>query len=294
LGCNLARDNNWRSMATRGSSVTHQSSGTESSLPGTISLIQVHHSSATTHLLQMDNSTAVAYINKRGGTQSHTLSIQATDLWAAVLNAGSWVTAKHIPGTSNEVADTASRQFKQNQQPASPVCVSISRPRSGGNGRVPLRLESVEELDISSSGSDSEDLEKTEGRQSYGPHPGSSLERTALVPYTAGHVSGLPQITSSTAGTDQTSLRPGERASPPSQTAPNRMACIREGLSQAATDILLSSWSKATQKRYAGPWKAWSSWCAERGLCPLTAPVNEVLNVLAGLFQQQQLSYRTI
>jgi hypothetical protein len=67
-------------------------------------------------LLQMDNSTAVAYINKRGGTRSHTLSMQATDLWAAVLSAGSWVTAKHIPGTSNEVADTASRQFDSHSE----------------------------------------------------------------------------------------------------------------------------------------------------------------------------------
>ena len=66
-------------------------------------------------LLQMDNSTAVAYVNKRGGTRSHTL-LQATDLWAVVLSADSWVTAEHIPGTSNEVADTESRHFSHHSE----------------------------------------------------------------------------------------------------------------------------------------------------------------------------------
>ena len=64
-------------------------------------------------LLQIDNmyTTAVAYVNKTGGTRSHSLSLLATDLWAMVLEARSWVTAEHIPGISNDVTDTASRQF---------------------------------------------------------------------------------------------------------------------------------------------------------------------------------------
>ena len=62
-------------------------------------------------LLQMDNSTAVAYVNKRGGTRSYGLSTEALKLWALVLHAGCWITAKHVPGTSNTIADLASRQF---------------------------------------------------------------------------------------------------------------------------------------------------------------------------------------
>lgn len=61
-------------------------------------------------LLQMDNSTAVAYVNKRGDTITHLIDA-TTDLLAVVLSAGSWITAKHIPGTSNEIVDTASRDF---------------------------------------------------------------------------------------------------------------------------------------------------------------------------------------
>ena len=62
-------------------------------------------------LLQMDNSTAVAYVNKRGGTRSYSLSAEALELWVLVLQEGCWITARHIPGTSNTIADLASRQF---------------------------------------------------------------------------------------------------------------------------------------------------------------------------------------
>ena len=65
-------------------------------------------------ILQMDNSTAVAYVNKRGGIRSQALSVQALDVRALVLGKGSWITAQHIPGSSNEVADAASRCFNNN------------------------------------------------------------------------------------------------------------------------------------------------------------------------------------
>ena len=62
-------------------------------------------------LLEMDNTTAVAYLNKRSGTHSTTLSDQALQMWEYVLNKGSWITARHIPGVLNVEADFASRQF---------------------------------------------------------------------------------------------------------------------------------------------------------------------------------------
>jgi hypothetical protein len=68
----------------------------------------------TAHIhLRIDNTTAVAYINKRGGggTHSPSLSAIALELWSHVLKIRSWVTATHIPGILNVDADTASRQF---------------------------------------------------------------------------------------------------------------------------------------------------------------------------------------
>lgn len=62
-------------------------------------------------LLEMDNTTAVAYVNRRGGTQSPTLSLLALELWSFLITRGSWVTARHLPGVLNVEADTASREF---------------------------------------------------------------------------------------------------------------------------------------------------------------------------------------
>ena len=61
--------------------------------------------------LRLDNTTAVAYINKRGGTNSPALTTQALEMWAVALEAGVSVTAQHIPGIRNGVADTASREL---------------------------------------------------------------------------------------------------------------------------------------------------------------------------------------
>jgi hypothetical protein len=76
--------------------------------------IQAYRKSPPAHIhLRIDNTTAVAYINKRGGggTHSPSLSAIALELWSHVLKIRSWVTATHIPGILNVDADTASRQF---------------------------------------------------------------------------------------------------------------------------------------------------------------------------------------
>jgi len=62
--------------------------------------------------LRIDNTTAVAYINKRRGMCSPALTAQALELWAVALTAGVSLTAQHIPGIQNVVADTASRQIE--------------------------------------------------------------------------------------------------------------------------------------------------------------------------------------
>ena len=148
---------------------------------------------------------------------------------------------------------------KLSQQPTSPVRVSVPRPRSNGNGCIPLQLESVAELDFSSSSLHPEDPnEQAQSGQSYSPGPSSPLERIAVVSHNAGDVSGLPEMTPSTTGANQSPLRSRGRTPTPAQAipGPDRVAISRGGLwgaEEAATDILLSSWSKATQQRCTGP-----------------------------------------
>ena len=60
-------------------------------------------------LLQLDNSTAVAYINNLGGTVSPALTSLAKSLWLWALERDILITAQHIPGVSNTVVDFESR-----------------------------------------------------------------------------------------------------------------------------------------------------------------------------------------
>ena len=62
-----------------------------------------------TVLLQLDNSTAVAYINNLGGTISPVLTALTRDLWLWALEKDISLTAQHIPGVSNTVADRMER-----------------------------------------------------------------------------------------------------------------------------------------------------------------------------------------
>lgn len=62
-------------------------------------------------LLQMGNTPAVAYVNRRAGTWSTLLSLLALELWSFPLTKGSWVTSHHLPGVFNVEADTALKEF---------------------------------------------------------------------------------------------------------------------------------------------------------------------------------------
>lgn len=65
-----------------------------------------------THIqLQLDNTTAVAYINNMGGSKSPELDKLAKELWEWAIFRKIWVSAVHIPGIANTDADEQSRNF---------------------------------------------------------------------------------------------------------------------------------------------------------------------------------------
>lgn len=61
-------------------------------------------------LLRIDNTTAIAYINKAGGIKYSTLSELARDIWQWCENRNIWVVASYIPSKLNVEADRASRE----------------------------------------------------------------------------------------------------------------------------------------------------------------------------------------
>ena len=63
-------------------------------------------------LLKLDNTTAVAYINNRGGTVSPELMTLSRDLWMWCLERNIHITAQHLPGALNQIADKESRVMR--------------------------------------------------------------------------------------------------------------------------------------------------------------------------------------
>ncbi|KAK3092616.1 hypothetical protein FSP39_005025 [Pinctada imbricata] len=58
-----------------------------------------------------DNTTTVCYINAMGGSHSRTCNDIARTVWLWCLERNIWVSAAHIPGSENVIADKCSRVF---------------------------------------------------------------------------------------------------------------------------------------------------------------------------------------
>ena len=61
-----------------------------------------------------DNTTAVAYINHQGGTKSPECNKVTGDFWECAEARELWLSAAHIPGVENVLADFKSRNFSDN------------------------------------------------------------------------------------------------------------------------------------------------------------------------------------
>ncbi len=62
--------------------------------------------------LKLDNTTAVAYIAHMGGIKSEDCNSLAQQLWSWCIDRSIWVSAAHLPGAQNTVADKKSREFQ--------------------------------------------------------------------------------------------------------------------------------------------------------------------------------------
>ena len=61
--------------------------------------------------LKIDNTTAVAYINHMGGSKSFRCNFLVKQMWEWCITRNIWISAAHIPGRDNTIADQQSRKF---------------------------------------------------------------------------------------------------------------------------------------------------------------------------------------
>ena len=291
--------------------------------------------------LRIDNTTAVAYINKRGGTRSPALTEQALELLAVALTAGVSLTAQHIPGIQNVAADTASRQIETitewtlDRKIFRSICQRFYTPEvdlfaSRLNLQLPKHVSRypdpgalavdaflldwskwtclIHPATVSASGTEEDQRgysgrsgteEDQRGSSNCRPPNCPELDRTDMVSRPHSDAGGSPTAATPGPISVVSPISANSIPSPVEVPSSDSLATIRDcyqatGFSKEVVDILVASWGTATQKRYSGPWRAWVRWCSQRGSCPISASVAEVLAFLASLVIQGNLEYRTI
>ena len=72
----------------------------------------IPHNQASKHIrIMSDNTSAISYINRQGGSHNMVLNDIAVQTWELCLENGIFISAAHIPGKHNIMADIASREF---------------------------------------------------------------------------------------------------------------------------------------------------------------------------------------
>ena len=85
--------------------------------------------------LRMDNTTAVAHVNNKGGTHSPCLFALTLELCQWCLERNIMISAQHVPGKLNTIADSESRVFNDKAQKVIVLRRSSHKPRDQGLSR---------------------------------------------------------------------------------------------------------------------------------------------------------------
>ena len=135
-----------------------------------------------------------------------------------------------------------------------------------------------------------------------GPRPADSLSSTSdtglvnsvMVPSTAGDVCCPSIPPSSVSRPVNTSGGITSSVEPPA----GRLATIRQsytgaGISGQTQNLLVAAWRKGTSAAYTSAWGKWDSWCRERKINPVHAPIASILEFLTAEFHAGK-AYRTL
>ena len=88
--------------------------------------------------LMVDNTTAVAYINHMGGSKSTRCNRVAREMWTWAETREVWLSAAHIPGEDNTLADYYSREQNDSKEWAVTATVFESFRREFGSPDIDM------------------------------------------------------------------------------------------------------------------------------------------------------------
>ena len=276
-------------------------------------------------LLRLDNSTAVAYINRKGGGggggDSVTNAVTTYKGPVAVVHEEEHPPSSSAPTRSSEYdrgqgvqimvrqvrVEAISNLIPENQPAtgttvhrpvckqaiitAPSVCELETRPSSSGHRCVysGLELTSRETVCQSTLGPDRQSpVTCILPRSSRAGTSSTSLESSSMVPNAPPNAG--QSASSYTTVNRHNTARVSEQSTRHHPTASRvgyiRQQCESSHLSQSATDVVLSSWRDKSTKSYNSSFGKWPRWCGERNRNPFLDPISDVANFLAELYEQ--------
>ena len=268
--------------------------------------------------LQLDNQTAVAYINNMGGTVSPQLTNISKALWMWALSKDIVLTAEYIPGSTNCVADTESRTLKDRTDWKLNPLLFRAIDQSLGPLEVDLFASRLStQLPRFFSWRPDPMAEATDAfNQQWGNLKGYANPPWCLIGRVLSQVKnqqaqvilvapvwkGQPWYPCSPAGdvvqlsaaaslvTEPIAVR-AQRGPDGFSTPTSCVACLRQkfgcgNLSESAKELILSSWRGKTSRAYDSHFQKWLGWCSQRGCDPISGPISDVINFLADLHSQ--------
>ena len=209
------------------------------------------------------------------------------------------VTQGNLPTPGGETGTILDRSLCLENEHTTSGVLQLEAGPNGTNSRCPLDpMEQAPSVPVSSIHLDQQMSGKDQQGGNRGSNGGTSLAKPGLVSKASGAV--IPRANPSPRNTEHSVEHRGRLSSPSPAGPPalSRLAHIRktfsaEGFSEGVIQMLTKSWRGSTETAYSSAWRTWNSWCAERSLHPLSAPVSEVLEFLLEQFLTGK-QYRTL
>ena len=317
LGCSIRADEYRQSLVGRREGTAHRCVGASGWSSGNKTFTKGREN---LHVyLRMDNMTAITYINQMGGTRSQTLSQEACNLWHWCLQQGITLSAEHLPGTENTVADIESRTLQSGEewmldrftchrilQILGPCSVDLfaSRLNNQVHQLAPRPIRNSDKcllvvmagrnwVCISPVCNDPANACRRYARCTvvlvipvWVTQPWYPTLQDLLVEY-------LLLLPAHKRLLCDPFNRVGEQPTPISHLESLRKCHTAANHSERASELIVSGWSKGTNTAYQSGWNKWASWCGTRKINPISGDVKPFVDFLADLYEQG-LQHRSI
>ena len=270
-----------------------------------------------THItIELDNSTAVCYVNAMGGTVSKKCNNIAKEIWNWCIDSEIWLSTCHISGVLNIEANKASRVFndrtewKLDHEVFLQLVTTLDETpqldlfASGLNTQLPKYLSLQPDPQATHIDAFSLKWAETDG---YLFPPFSPINRCVqkltleqaraiiIAPLWPNQCWFTPLMTAHHFPIASTSkvleLASANRGQAPTKCKTSGLSHLSQrfrsqGPSAGVTEVILSSWRTGTRKQYDSIIGKWNAFCCARQVNTTQAPVSEVLEFLLEQFNR--------